>query len=515
MTALPAHSSGAQSCTSKPNSSLIPVDRAGVGFTKQFKNGRIHEGFAQISEFRVSQKPVSQPMVMVPQTLNQKMWGYGASLTESCLENIKRLDKAGQTQLLKRAFSNQQGAGFSFVRIPLGSSDFSLQPYTLAETDDGRPDPDLATYNFSQLEQILEPLREIRAINPDVKLVLSPWTAPKWMKSPSGFNGGRLKREFFGPYARYLIRSVEEFEKRGVPVDYLTILNEPWIDHATDYPTMQMSTLEQKEFLLDHFLPELKRAKAKQNLKVQILVGDHNWEHVREIKKLLDDPKIRSASAGVAFHCYGGSDATAASTLKSHANVPIFMTECSALLSHNRFDDFKFWSSHFVIEGTQKRLTGALGWNLCLNESGGPHIGGGCKDCRGLITIKQDKTLEFAPEFHALEMASRHIKPGSRQFNVQTKGAKDLQSTAFLNPDGGRVLITRNDSQEEKSITIQNEACETAELRIPAQAAASIYWKAAPVSPTPQLAQEQQKDKAPKGRQPATATEASQAPARR
>jgi len=408
----------------------------------------------------------------------QKMWGFGAALTESCLFNLDRLDAADRADLMERFFQRETGAGFSFIRIPLGATDFSLNDFTLDDTPNNEPDPELKHFTFKRTALAIETLKEAKRINPDIQFLVSPWTAPPWMKNPMRYAGGRLNPIYYDAYARYLIRSLKEFEQRGVSVDYITIVNEPYITFQVwRYPQMQMDTAEQISFISDYFGPMLAQEQKAGTLRTKILLLDHNWDDAMDVGQMLDDPTIYSVTGGVAFHCYSGSEAQVTQIMGRYPEVPIFVSECSGLINDDHLLDFTYWSSHFAIDGMQVGLTGAVGWNLCLDEQGGPK-NNGCPNCRGMVTIDQERNITISPEMHALEQTSRYVRRDAIRIGSTNISSANIQNAAFENPDGSIVLALRNDNLQSREVTIRNDECEQATFTIPASSGVTMKWSA-------------------------------------
>jgi glucosylceramidase len=124
-----------------------------------------------------------------------------------------------------------RGIGVSALRQPIGSSDFTDEPhYTYDDMPPGQTDFALAHFSIAHdRAQILPLLRRARALNPRLPVIATPWSPPAWMKTTDSLVGGRLKDDprVYAAYARYLVKFVEAYRAAGVPVDYLTVQNEP------------------------------------------------------------------------------------------------------------------------------------------------------------------------------------------------------------------------------------------------------------------------------------------------
>ena len=73
----------------------------------------------------------------------------------------------------------------------------------------------------------------IKQINPTIKIMVTPWSAPAWMKTNQNYFGtyngqvGSLLESDMAVYAQFLTRAVQNYQLNGVNVDYLSIQNEP------------------------------------------------------------------------------------------------------------------------------------------------------------------------------------------------------------------------------------------------------------------------------------------------
>src|SRR5215471_3654552 len=80
----------------------------------------------------------------------QQMDGFGAAVTDSSAWLISTKMSAPQrSNLLKRLFDPVHGINISFVRIPMGASDFSVHgPYSYDDLPPGQTDPTLAKFSI-------------------------------------------------------------------------------------------------------------------------------------------------------------------------------------------------------------------------------------------------------------------------------------------------------------------------------------------------------------------------------
>jgi glucosylceramidase len=58
-------------------------------------------------------------------------------------------------------------------------------------------------------------LKKILTINPNIKIIATPWSPPVWMKDNGSSIGGSLKPEYYGVYAQYFVKYIQEMKKRN------------------------------------------------------------------------------------------------------------------------------------------------------------------------------------------------------------------------------------------------------------------------------------------------------------
>jgi glucosylceramidase len=404
----------------------------------------------------------------------QVMDGFGGAFTESTTINLMKLSKAKRLEVLNMLFNRETGAGFDYLRLPIGSSDFSdpKKPhYTYDDTDGNRPDPSFKHFSMKRDEKTFELIRQAKEINPALQVVITPWSPPAWMKTPMNLNGGTLNEKYYSDFSHYLIRALVEIRKQGVPVDAMTIQNEP--DYAADdYPSMYLSPAQQLVLIRDFLAPELRQ----QNISVRILLLDHNYNQVGNVEAMLKDPILRSSISGIAFHCYEGSYTQTEETARLFPELPMMQTECTPVLGSD-IESFSWWLSSYVLGPTSLGSVGSLAWNLVLDQAGQPHSGG-CPICKGLITTDFSGTEPVIiknPEFYSLTQLSRFVHRGSRRIDLLERNTAGFQASAFS--DNGKMsVVTYNSSTKPASFELKRSSCQSLHYTLKPQEAATFVW---------------------------------------
>lgn len=401
----------------------------------------------------------------------QKMDGFGASITSSSAYLMnQKLSRENRDKLINDLFG-KDGIGLSFIRMPMGATDFSVKNYTYDDLDGGKIDPDLNQFSIEKdREDVLPVAKQAKTENKELKIFASPWSAPAWMKTSGFLNGGRLKEEYYQAYADYFTKFVKAYEKEGLPVYALSVQNEPQHETPT-YPSMKMDWDEQANFIGRYLGP----AFEKNGIATKIIGWDHNWDAAWYPTQLLKDKEASKYLAGTAFHCYAGEVSGQTKVHDAFPKKGIWFTECSG---GNWSTDFGYnmkWNmSNLIIGATRNWAKSVILWNMALDENNGPQ-NGGCPFCRGVVTIDKHKgTVQKNVEYYALGHISKFVKPGA--VRIDSNIPNELQNVAFKNPDGSISLIVYNNTDKKQTFKVAYHN-KTFEYSLPDGAAATYKWK--------------------------------------
>jgi glucosylceramidase len=403
----------------------------------------------------------------------QRMHGFGAAITDGSAQLISGLPEDKRKALMTELFGRgPDRLGLSFTRLTVGASDFSPDHYSYDDTPDNSPDPELRHFSIDYARRFVLPrTREALAINPELKVMISPWSAPAWMKTSKSLIKGQLAPQHYPAFANYLARVVEEFGREGVPVSMLTIQNEPDFEPA-DYPGMRVNSPDRAIIIGRHVGPVF-RARG---LKTQILDYDHNWDNPEMPWTVLSDPVARKFVSGVAWHCYEGDVPAQSQVHDAFPDKDVWFTECSGGEWQPKFGETLGWmTSKLIIGGANNWSRGTLLWNLALDPAHGPHKGG-CGDCRGVVTIDPATGgITRNVEYYVLGHASRFVLPGAYRL---VAAAKDdtIEGAGFLNTDGSRVVILHRKSGDGPATLVLDGQRYT--VTLPGGAVATLRWSA-------------------------------------
>jgi glucosylceramidase len=372
----------------------------------------------------------------------QTMVGFGAAMTDASAYLIETKMSATQRDaLMQDLFGHNAGIGLSFVRVPMGASDFSLRQYSYDDAGANQTDSTLSRFSIAPDSAYKIPaLQQALAINPQLTLMASPWSAPGWMKTTGSLIKGTLLPEYYDSFANYFARFIDAYKASGIPISVITIQNEPHFEPA-DYPGMRLDDTSRATIIGQHVGP-LFTTRAPN---VKILDWDHNWDEPNAPLTVLANVEATRYVSGVAWHCYAGDVSAQQTVHDQHPDKETWFTECSGgAWSPGWSDDLRWFVGTLMIGATRRWARGVLLWNLALDENDGPHTGG-CGNCRGVVTINSTTGLVTRNvEYFALAHASKFVRPGARRIASNTD-VNGLQSAAFLNADdASKALIVLN-----------------------------------------------------------------------
>jgi glucosylceramidase len=384
-------------------------------------------------------------------TTYQQMVGFGAAMTDASAYLLNNKLGSQRDAIMQELFGRNPGLGLSFVRVPMGASDFSSVDYSYDDMPAGQTDSTLANFSIApDRTDKLPMLRQALTINPQLKLVASPWSPPGWMKSTGSMIKGTLLPQSYDSFANYFRKFIQAYATEGVPIYAITVQNEPAYE-PPDYPGMRLDSVARGEVIGKHVGPVL----AGAGLNTLVFDWDHNWDHPGEPLTVLSNPAASQYVNAVAWHCYGGNVSAQETVHASYPAKDVYFTECSGGAWAPVFaDNLKYFVGTLIIGATRGWAKGVAFWNLALDENAGPHLGG-CGNCRGVITINSGSGFVTRNvEYYALAHASQFVRPGAHRI-ASTSDVSGLQSVAFKNADdGSKVLIVLNTGSAEVPFAI-------------------------------------------------------------
>jgi glucosylceramidase len=390
----------------------------------------------------------SNPTIIVDSTMQfQTMDGFGFAMTGGSAYLINSLASDSRSGLLKELFSNDSTSiGISYLRISIGASDLNSNVFSYDDIDPASVDTTLQFFSIKPDTYDLIPvLKSVTAINPNIKILACPWSAPAWMKSNKSAKGGSLLPHYFDAYARYFVKYIQTMKYNGITIDAITPQNEPL--NPDNNPSMFMSAIDEASFVKSCLGP----AFAKANIKTKIILFDHNCDLFTYPLIILSDPEARKYSDGSAFHLYGGDISALSTVHNAYPDKNVYFTEQWVGAPGNFANDLIWHVKNLIIGAPRNWSKNVLEWNLASDPDYNPHTVGGCGTCMGGLTIGTDVTRNVS--YYIVAHASKFVPMGSIRINSNLPD--NLPNVAFLTPSGKKVLIVLNESSSTQTFNIQ------------------------------------------------------------
>jgi len=398
----------------------------------------------------------------------QTIDGFGYSLTGGSALLINNMSESAREELLQELFGRGEGQiGVSYLRVSIGASD--LDPYTFSYNDlpPGETDENMEQFSLNaDRENLIPVLKEILEISPELKIMGSPWSPPTWMKTNKNTIGGSLMPEYYDAYALYFVKYIQGMAKEGIPIDAVTVQNEP--HHDGNNPSLYMTAGDQAEFVKNHLGPSFEDAE----IETKIIIWDHNADNPEYPISILNDPEANKYIDGSAFHLYAGDISALSKVHNAHPDKNLYFTEQWIGAPANFGPDLAWHLSNVIIGSTRNWSKNALEWNLAADPNQDPHTDGGCDRCLGALTIDGDQ-ITRNPAYYIIAHASKFVLPGAQR--IESNIPVGLPNVAFENDDGQIVIIILNDSDSTKELIISVDG-ETKKLTLFGGSVATVVW---------------------------------------
>jgi glucosylceramidase len=455
------------SCSEKKESK-IEVNKASVYTTAENTNFKL----TQTQELKF--KPTSQPsekqifVLVDPQHQFQDFIGIGGAITDASSETFAKLSMGKQQELLTAYFDPQKGIGYTIGRTNINSCDFSSASYTYVKENDKA----LNSFDIKHDEAFKIPFikKAISTSKNNLKLYISPWSPPAWMKTNNNMlNGGKLIPEFRQAWANYYVKFINAYQDRNIPIWGLSVQNEPMAKQI--WESCIFTAEEERDFIKNYLGPTLK----KNNLGDKKLIA---WDHNRDLiyqraSTILNDKEAAKYVWGIGFHWYEtwtGSKMQFDNVKKVKEAFPdkhlIFTEGCQEKFN---IDSVYNWSlgekyAHSMINDFNDGTEAWTDWNILLDEHGGPnHVGNFC--FAPIHANTQTGELIYTNAYYYIGQFSKFIKPGAKRI-IATANRDDLEVTSFINPDNKiiTVILNRTNKSIPFKLIIGSKAIETISL---------------------------------------------------
>ncbi len=445
------------------NISLFPSKSSKVAITLTLADG---------SQKFVSQEPAilgyndsSLVIHVSEQEAFQSMDGFGFALTGGSAIHLNSMSSSARKELLQELFGQSPGElNFSFIRVSIGASDLDQTPFSYVDAQDY----DLDSFSLTRDKQNMIPIiKEILEINPDLKIMASPWSPPIWMKSNNSSIGGSLLPIYYSSYASYFVRYIKAMKQEGINIEFISIQNEPL--HDGNNPSLYMPADEQAAFIKKGLGPRFEQ----EGIETKVLIYDHNVDRIDYPISILDDDEANKYVYGSAFHLYAGDISDISEVHSLHPDKHIYFTE-QWYGAHGNFSEDLKWHIREVIIGSVRNWSkGVIEWNLTSSSSLEPHTDGGCNQCLGAITVDGDEVIRNAG-YYVMGHVSSFVPPGSKRIN--STYYQSLPNVAFRTPENDIVLLVLNDTEDVQQIGVNQQETKFS-VNLKSGSVATFKWK--------------------------------------
>ena len=429
----------------------------------------------------------SKHITLTPTTTYQEMDGFGYAITYSACYNLLKMAPADRKAFLTRTYSKTEGYGVSYARISIGCSDFSSTEYSLCD------EPGLENFRLysDETQYVIPILKEILAINPDLKIMAAPWTCPKWMKVKSlsnrvgydSWTSGSLNPDHYQTYADYFVRFVQAFAAEGISIYAVTPQNEPL--NKGNCASLYMPWAEEAAFV-----NKLAPAFAHAGITTKIYCFDHNYNYdnisdqqdypINFYNALDHDMDGIELVVGSAWHDYGGSVTELDDINQKAPDKEVIFTETSIgtwndgrNLSSRLLADMK----NLVYNTVTRKSKAVMVWNFMLDLNMGPNLDGGCQTCYGAVDIDQNDyhTLSYNSHYFVMAHASLAAKSGAHRIAASLSGSvSNVSYVAFQNPGGTYGAIIFNEGSTSQQMSMGAASDVVARFTVPAKGIVTV-----------------------------------------
>lgn len=460
---------------------------------------------------------------LYPDYTFQTMEGWGCAMTEASCYLLSQMTAENRQAALAKWFG-PTGMNARFIRMHIDSCDYCLSEYQAVA--DPLADPELNTFSINRDRQWILPIvKEALALaDGHLQVLLSPWSPPYQWKTPPEFSqndaavyggtevkidttqpgrcfGGRLKKEYYPSWARYLVKFIQAYLAEGIPVGMLSLQNEA--SAATSWDSCLWSGEEEREFLKNHLYPELEKAGLAG--KIAIFIWDHNKERaIEHIDAFMADAQAAEKVDGFAFHWYSGDHFEALDLLHRRypdkflmhtESCPLHMPgkilsmspgedgvlnnagdEAASLLSPQKIDhNDAIAYAHDIIGDLNHGMQGWMDWNMIVDQNGGPrHVTGGFG---APLVYEENGSCRTTIMYEYLKAIASAFRPGAVRIGKSVFG-RDVEAAACRNKDGSYGLILLNQARSDLSVNIRMAGKILLDVALPAESLSALCIEA-------------------------------------
>jgi glucosylceramidase len=385
-----------------------------------------------------------------PATTYQTMVGFGGSFTDAgafALNSLSAADRATVNAL----YFGPSGANYEVCRSQMGASDFSTGLYSY---DDQAGDYSLKNFSISHdVPNILLWEQQAVALNSDLKIFGSPWSAPGWMKSNNNMdNGGTLLANCDTTWALYFVKWYQAYKAAGVTPWGVTVQNEPAATQS--WPSMIFSDVTERDYVKNYLGPMLARNNLGPNV-LSLMFLDHNRDMmVQWANTFYSDATTSAMVWGEAIHWYDYQSLFSAvntvyTNYHSQGKHILATEQCITGFNQNNPPSWANSAEQYakdIFGDCSNGSEGWVDWNMILNTQGGPNVSNNWCEA-GIMINTTAKTYQIMPIYWYMAQFSKYVRTGAVRIGCTATGANAPEVMAFKNPDSSYTVIAHNAAQ--------------------------------------------------------------------
>jgi glucosylceramidase len=388
---------------------------------------------------------------ILPSTEYQTILGWGGTIQERHWVAMQPLSAAGKDSIMRELFDTS-GCNISFLRLPIGCSDFDLNeaPISLNET---AGDYEMKNFSLKRDSTRKIPLIKMaQTINPNIRFWGCPWSPPRWMHDDGNFDRGNMKSDAqtLTAYALYLEKFVLGYKNAGINVEWVCCQNEPNIADG-GYPKCGWSNSLELNFYKNYMIPRF----TQSNLSARIILGVFCCGNYADwITYFMNDQTVKEF-VGVTSHSYQNPDWGLKATT-DYPTIPFFETE--APFGPYPGDGVQDWGRgrdefNNVADFMDNRTAVYTMWNMVNDQTAKSGF-----DWAQNVMIQvnsSSKQVSYNPHFYAYKHFAHYIKPGAKAIYKKVNGTALNKTNAFRNPNGDLILVCSNTNSGEFALTVK------------------------------------------------------------
>lgn len=410
----------------------------------------------------------------------QTMEGFGGCFNEKGWDALAALNASAQAGVMRALFDPTTGLKYNKCRMPIGASDFADDYYSL---DDTANDTAIQHLNLTRdREKLIPYIKAAMAVQPDLRVWGSPWTAPVWMKQTAGCVGGSTlstDTSIRAAYALYLARAAKAYRAEGLAFEDLAIQNEPNQNSACGaYPKMGWSGDDLHTFLRDHLGPTFASEGITDQVGIFLATFPVN-DFAGFVNATLADPAAATYLSGIGLQYGGVGMVPSIRSAATGQSLRLWETEtpCGGGRARDcgngpgtRNNSWAWGESQFAIMRSfiESGVSLYSQWNMILDQTGSS--GWGWAQCSPVTIDTHAQTVTYEGSFWATKHYSFYVAPGAVRLlatgdtgacesvngacGCAACGHSTYQATSFLNPDGEVVVVVLNGDSAERPLQL-------------------------------------------------------------